>query len=213
MRRLLRRVRQLEEQTLVGHLCRKAADKAEREQRIADTKALGADLRGLKLQLKIMFDAYIPAESLEDLVPLPLAPRLVPTEQPSPRTPVSTPAFTANKQKPSQNPAPLMQSRSTTPAPSSREKNQKTSQSSNSPISIKRKKIQRPRLVDTALSADADTDWKPPTDRLERLHECKKKARKKSSRHVEEAKSEEYDPQSFRHAGFSLHDERGRSPA
>ncbi|KAG3156220.1 hypothetical protein PC128_g21916 [Phytophthora cactorum] len=184
MRRLLRRVRQLEEQTLVGHLCRKAADKAEREQRIADTKALGADLRGLKLQLKIMFDAYIPAESLEDLVPLPLAPRLVPTEQPSPRTPVSTPAFTANKQKPSQNPAPLMQSRST-----------------------------RPRLVDTALSADADTDWKPPTDRLERLHECKKKARKKSSRHVEEAKSEEYDPQSFRHAGFSLHDERGRSPA
>ncbi|KAG2994769.1 hypothetical protein PC120_g21908 [Phytophthora cactorum] len=40
MRRLLRRVRQLEEQTLVGHLCRKAADKAEREQRIADTKAL-----------------------------------------------------------------------------------------------------------------------------------------------------------------------------
>ncbi|KAG2780724.1 hypothetical protein JG687_00014464 [Phytophthora cactorum] len=113
MRRLLRRVRQLEEQTLVGHLCRKAADKAEREQRIADTKALGADLRGLKLQLKIMFDAYIPAESLEDLVPLPLAPRLVPTEQPSPRTPVSTPAFTANKQKPSQNPAPLMQSRST----------------------------------------------------------------------------------------------------
>ncbi|KAG3087214.1 hypothetical protein PI125_g18737 [Phytophthora idaei] len=97
----------------MGHLCRKAADKAECDQRIADTKALGADLRGLKLQLKIMFDAYIPAESLEDLVPLPLAPRLVPTERPSPRTPVSTPAFTANKQKPSQNPAPLMQSRST----------------------------------------------------------------------------------------------------